>query len=169
MNSTEIKELMKSSYAFRAGSIFIPEYTHGDLRIDALVVDTRRRWIRGFEIKTSRSDFLQDDKWMLYSDFCSSLSIICPSEIINPEEVQRPFGLMWIVPTMRRENVGYPDSREVATGGHHLVWKKKPTRRFQRRNSLAWLWTYTNVLEKEILRLDREAESLRQGMKRRAG
>jgi len=140
MNAPEIKELLKNSYAFRSSSIFIPEYTWGDLRIDALVLDTRRRWIRGFEIKISRNDFLQDDKWVLYSEFCSSLSIVCPAEVIQPSEIKKPFGLMWVEP-------GKWETR--------LLWKKKPIK-FQKRNSLAWFWTYTNVLEKEIIRMDRE-------------
>jgi len=149
MTALEIKKFLKRSYAFRTQSIFIPEYTYGDLRIDAIVVDTARRWIRGFEIKTSRSDFLQDDKWVLYSEFCSSLSVVCPEGVVRPEEIKKPFGLLWIL------------HKTDAYNPRNLIWKKKPLN-FQKRQSLSWFWTYTNVLEKEILRLDREAGLLRE-------
>ena len=156
MTAQEIKDYLKNAYAYRTSSIFIPEYTWKGLRIDAIILDTSKRWIRGFEIKVSRGDFLQDDKWLLYSEFCSSLSIVCPADVVKPEEIKKPFGLLWIVPTLWGEKIT----------GHHLVWKKKPMN-FQRRDSLAWFWTYTHVLETEILRLDREASHLRTEMRYR--
>ena len=147
MTAAEIKEILKDSYAFRSYSLFIPEYTWKDLRVDALIVDISRRWIRGFEIKVNRADFIKDDKWTLYSEFCSSLSVVCPEGLIHPEEIQKPFGLVWI-----------------SQGRDRVKWKKKPVN-FQRRNSLSWLWTYTHVLETEIIRLDREADLLRRELK----
>ena len=146
MTASEIKNILKNQYAHQWASVFVPEYTSGDLRIDALVVDTRKRWIRGFEIKTSRSDFLQDNKWILYSQFCSSISIVCPEGLIQADEINKPFGLLWVLNT---DKVTY-DMRTQIT-----VWKKRP-QNFQKRNSLAWFWTYTHVLETEIVRLDRE-------------
>lgn len=127
------------------GSVYVPEYTWGDLRIDALVIDTRKRWVRGFEIKLSRSDFLRDEKWQLYTEFCSSLSIVCPKGLIAKSEVSEPFGLLYVSRTKY---------------GVEHTWIKKP-KRFQRRNSLAWIWTYIKVLEKELPRLVHELEQLR--------
>jgi len=149
MTAAEIKEILKNSYAFRSYSLFVPEFTWGDLRIDAIMLDLSRKWIRGFEIKTDRGDFLKDDKWTLYSKFCSSLSVVCPEGLIQPKEVEKPFGLLWIV---------------AGQHGQRVSWKRKPAN-FQRRNSLSWLWTYTKVLETEIIRLDREAGYLRQRVK----
>ena len=146
MTAKEVKETLKRLYAYRTSSIFIPEYTWKDLRIDALIVDIRKRWIRGFEVKVNRGDFLRDDKWMLYSEFCSSLSVVCPENIVMPEEIKKPYGLLWIM-----------EERY----GHRLVWKKKPMN-FQKRDGLAWFWTYTNVLETELLRLDREVAYIKQ-------
>lgn len=97
MTAKEVKETLKRLYAYRTSSIFIPEYTWKDLRIDALIVDIRKRWIRGFEVKVNRGDFLRDDKWMLYSEFCSSLSVVCPENIVMPEEIKKPYGLLWIM------------------------------------------------------------------------
>jgi hypothetical protein len=150
MNAAEIKNKLKEHYAFEWGSVFIPEYTHGDLRIDALLVNIRKKWIRGFEIKVSHSDFIQDDKWILYSQFCSSLSFVCPENIIMPEEIKKPFGLLWIVPDRYSTK---------------MVWKRKP-QNFQKRNCLSWFWTYTHILELEIMRLDRECQDLKEHMKR---
>ncbi len=162
MIASEIKDYLKNAYAYRTSSIFIPEYTWGNLRIDALIVDISKRWIRGFEIKVSRSDFVRDDKWVLYSQFCSSISIVCPAEVVKPEEIKKPFGLLWLVPS-KYGNAGIGDD---PTMGYRLSWKKKPMN-FQRRDALAWFWTYTHVLEMELLRLDREAADLRHTMKYR--
>lgn len=113
-------------------SVCIPEFTWGDLRVDAAVVDLRTRWIRGFEIKMSRADFQRDEKWILYSRFCSSLSIVCPHGLIKPEEVEKPFGLLWV-------------------GEGSVQWAKKP-KNLQKREAFAWLWTYMNVIERENFR-----------------
>ncbi len=127
------------------GAVYVPEYTWENLRIDALVIDIHKRWVRGFEVKVSRSDFLRDEKWQLYSQFCSSLSIACPKGLIAKDEVPDPFGLLW-----------------VWHGRHSIEHKceKKP-KRFQRRESLAWVFTYIKILEKELPRLVHEIEQLR--------
>lgn len=127
------------------GSVYVPEYTWNELRIDALVIDTRKRWVRGFEIKLSRSDFLRDEKWQLYTQFCSSLSIVCPKGLIAKSEVSDPFGLLYVSRTKY---------------GQEFKWEKKP-RRFQRRESLSWVWTYIKVIERELPRLVMEIEQLR--------
>lgn len=142
MNTKEIMEILSASYAY-SSSIFVPEFTYGDLRADAIIIDTKKRWIRAFEIKTSKADFIQDDKWTMYSQFCSSLSIVCPEDLIQPEEIEKPFGLLWVFP----KNTLSSDFKNK-----RVVWKKKP-QNFQKRNSLAWFWTYTKVIEMELVRL----------------
>lgn len=126
-------------------SIYVPEFTYGAHRIDAAVIDLQSRWIRGFEIKTSFSDFKRDDKYLLYSQFLSSLSIVCPIGLIPAVEVQKPVGLLWI-----GGSATFPE----------FHWVKKP-KRFQCRESLAWFWTYTHVIEKELPRLEFENQTLR--------
>jgi hypothetical protein len=128
------------------GSVYIPEFTWGGLRIDALVVDTDTRWARGFEIKMTRSDYVRDTKWACYTQFCSSLSIVCPAGLIQKAEVPDPFGLLYV-------------SLEGYGGGETAKWEKKP-KRFQRRAGLAWLWTYVGILEKELPRLVFENQRL---------
>ena len=114
--------------------LFIHEFTFYGLRIDAVVLNLRERKVRGFEIKVSREDFLQDKKWQLYSQFCSELSIVCPSELIQVDEVKSPFGLLWIGPA------------------GEYIWKKRP-KNIQHRDALAWTWRYLEILETEFPRL----------------
>jgi hypothetical protein len=132
--------LSKSNYS----NLFIPEFTWGDLRIDAIMIDTKHRWVRGFEIKINKQDFIKDNKWVEYSKFCSSLCVVCPEGVIQPEDIEKPFGLIWI--TKQSYN--------------RIKYKKKPIN-FQKRNSLSWLYTYTRVLETEFRRIYFEIESLK--------
>jgi len=122
--------------------VYVPEFTYGDKRIDVVIIDTGKRWIRGFEIKVSRSDFLRDEKWQSYTEFCSSLTIVCPEGLIGRDEVQPPFGLLYVMP--------YGDFK----------WIRKP-KRFQHRSGLAWLYTYVRVIEKELPRMAIEVERMR--------
>ena len=137
MTAGDIQKKLKG--LARWDNIYVPEFTFGGLRLDAILIDVRHRWIRGFEIKVSKQDFKQDIKWTMYSEFCSSLSIVCPEGLIQPEEIKSPFGLVWI-----KEKDTY--------GWNQFVWKKRP-KNFQKRDSLAWLWTYVKVIEIEFARM----------------
>ena len=155
MNSLEIKELLrKKAYAYN--HIFIPEFTWENLRIDALLLDTGHKWIRGYEIKTKRIDFQRDQKWTEYSQFCSSLCIVCPESLIDKKEIKAPFGLIWII---KSDNYsGFWNEKDKCY--YDVIYKKKP-KNFQKRNSLSWLWTYNNVLTLEIRRLYFENEQIK--------
>lgn len=138
MNAAFITEILRGEI----DGLFIPEFTYGDTRIDAVVIDVRRRNVRGFEVKVAKEDYLRDKKWQMYSAFCSSLSIVCPEGLLQVEEVSKPFGLAWV----------YEDGR--------LEWQRMP-RNLQSRESLAWTLTYLSVLEKEIARLVPENNGLK--------
>jgi len=131
--------------------VYVPELTYGQRRIDAAIIDVKKRWIRGFEIKISRADFLRDEKWHEYSQFCSSLSIACPEGLIEAREVQAPFGLVYVY----REPVN-PYTEKTHLRGK---WVRKP-RRFQRRDGLAWLYQYVRVIESELPRMNLAVERL---------
>ena len=138
-------------------NVYIDEYTHGGLRIDGISVNTRERTIKGYEVKVSRSDFKQDKKWHLYGEFCSSLSIVCPPNLIQPGEIDRPFGLIWIGYKARK--TGYLDFGEwdvVET----FEYKKRP-KELADVNMYNWLFTYMRVLEFEFPRLVGEVADLR--------
>jgi len=126
-----------------SNAVYVKEFTYGSYRIDSIIIDLRKRWIRGFEIKMTRADFLKDEKWQSYTEFTSSLSIVCPDGLITPEEINKPFGLLYV--------------KNGADHGRTLRWVKKPTR-FQRRDGMAWLYLYLRVLEKEFPRMSWELE-----------
>lgn len=48
----------------------------------------------GCEIKVSRSDFLNDNKWQNYLPYCTEFYFVSPPGIIGPEEVPEQAGLM---------------------------------------------------------------------------
>ena len=132
MNTTDVYKTLKRFN--RWGNFLIPEYTWGDLRIDAIIINTDKKWIRGYEIKVSRGDFLNDDKWQKYSTFCSSLSVVCPFGLIQKNEICKPYGLLW-----------------VGKNGEYS-WQRKP-KNFQKREALAWVFQYYRVVESEFKRL----------------
>jgi hypothetical protein len=56
----------------------------------------------GYEIKCSRADFLKDHKWPSYLDYCNAFYFVCPPKIIDPEELPRDVGLLWVASTSTR-------------------------------------------------------------------
>ena len=74
-----------------------PTWFATHLKLDAWAM--KRSWakpkVTGYEVKRSRSDFLRDDKWQGYLDYCNELYFVCPAEIIRPEEVGEHAGLLW--------------------------------------------------------------------------
>lgn len=77
--------------------------THGamHLRMDAWAM--KCSWSNpltyGYEIKVSRNDFLRDDKWHRYLDYCNEFSFVCPHGLIQPEELPEKVGLLWLAKT----------------------------------------------------------------------
>jgi hypothetical protein len=49
----------------------------------------------GYEIKVSRGDFLQDEKWQGYLPYCNKFYFVCPAKMIDPKEVPADAGLLW--------------------------------------------------------------------------
>lgn len=49
-------------------------------------------WI--YEIKISRQDFLQDNKWMTYLPYCTDFYFVAPAGIIDVSEVPEQAGLL---------------------------------------------------------------------------
>jgi hypothetical protein len=54
--------------------------------------------ITGYEIKVSRSDFLQDSKWHLYLQYCNEFYFVVPYGLINKNELPENVGLMYYNP-----------------------------------------------------------------------
>jgi len=69
-------------------------------KIDALSI--KPSWsapcITAYEVKVSRSDFLNDDKWPAYREVSHRFYWACPAGMIQPEEVADDCGLIWYNP-----------------------------------------------------------------------
>ncbi len=77
-----------------------PTISRDHMRLDAVAIPrsySHPRFI-GYEVKVSRSDWLRDDKWHAYTDFCHEFYIACPSGLIQHEEVPEGVGLAWVTP-----------------------------------------------------------------------
>jgi len=129
---------------------YIKEYTYNGMRADSITINFDTRQIRAFEIKTSRSDFLRDKKWSTYSEFCSTLVMVCPAGLILKEEIEPPLGLLWVFNEKRFDNI------------HVTKWIRRP-KNFQSRNGLAWIYTYMRVIEKEFPRVISELNKYKKG------
>ena len=50
--------------------------------------------IQGYEVKVSRSDFLNDQKWMAYLPMCNQLYWVCAADVCDISEIPEPCGLI---------------------------------------------------------------------------
>lgn len=71
------------------------------LILDALAI--KKSWSRpcftGYEVKVDRNDFLNDEKWPGYMDYCHRFYFACPKGLIKPEELPDEVGLVWYDPS----------------------------------------------------------------------
>ena len=106
VTSTMIKKALTS---FHEKDFFITECKtcstyfpdpQGLLKFDGLAV--RRSYtkpcITGYEIKVSRGDFLQDNKWHLYLQYCNEFYFVVPAGLITKEEIPENVGLIYYYP-----------------------------------------------------------------------
>lgn len=120
MQNVTAKDILLALENKHFDDVFVPECKGGPTwagrhsRLDAWAMP--RSWVRwttyGYEIKVSRSDFVQDEKWVRYLDLCHQLYFVCPWGMIRVEEAPEAAGLMWLTNT-----------------GSRLVIKKKAPRR----------------------------------------
>lgn len=86
-----------------AKDLFVPEckmgesWGGGSRRLDAWAMP--RSWspltFIGYEIKTSRSDFLQDRKWEVYLPVVHEFYFVVPAKLVDPKELPDNVGLLW--------------------------------------------------------------------------
>jgi hypothetical protein len=66
--------------------------------MDGLAI--KKSWAKpcltGYEIKVSRSDFMNDEKWPIYKESCHRFYFACPKGLIQPDELPDDVGLIWI-------------------------------------------------------------------------
>lgn len=116
------KDVLKLLAVKHAQDVFVPECKNGPTwsgdghhyRLDAWAMT--RSWanmvMTGYEVKISRSDFLNDDKWRAYLPLCNRFYFVAPRGIIQKEELPAEVGLL-----------------EVASTGRVLVTKRKAQHR----------------------------------------
>lgn len=99
MNSSQIISLLKQKHAEH---LFVSECKDGStclgghLRLDAWVM--LPTWSPpttiGYEVKVSRSDWLNDQKMDAYAPLCHRLYVVAPVGVVKPEELPVSVGLM---------------------------------------------------------------------------
>lgn len=108
VTSTDIKlalrdmHLSRSSYFItecKTCSTYFPD-PQGLLKFDGLAIikSYTKPCIIGYEIKVSRNDFKQDNKWHLYLQYCNEFFFVVPTGLIKKEELPDNVGLIYYNP-----------------------------------------------------------------------
>lgn len=102
---TDIKLALKKMYNSRSAYFFTECKTcstyfpdpQGLLIFDGLAITKSytKPLIVGYEIKVSRSDFLSDNKWHLYLQYCNEFYFVVPRGLIKKEELPDGVGLLY--------------------------------------------------------------------------
>jgi len=97
MNASALVALLAEKHK---NDVFVVECKTGNFstsRFDAWAME--RSWekpkIIGYEVKVTRADFLQDDKWHNYLPFCNQFYFVTPYKMVQPVEVPDKCGLLW--------------------------------------------------------------------------
>jgi hypothetical protein len=108
VTSTDIKLALKEFHSGKP-SYFITECKtcstyfpdpQGLLKFDGLAITKSytKPNIIGYEIKVSRNDFLQDNKWHLYLQYCNEFFFVVPKGLVRKEELPENVGLIYYDP-----------------------------------------------------------------------
>ena len=108
------------------------------LDVWAMKKSWRNPYTYGYEIKVSRGDFLRDEKWKVYLDYCTDFYFVAPPGVIDPKELPDEAGLLVCTKNVKRlltkkhapsRRVNIPDSifryilmwRVQEVGAHDIV------------------------------------------------
>ncbi|OEH86237.1 hypothetical protein BHU72_11925 [Desulfuribacillus stibiiarsenatis] len=76
--------------------------THAAGKGELLIMDAvaiKKSWanpcITVYEVKVDRQDFLRDDKWRGYTNYGHQFSFVCPTGLIEPQELPDDVGLIY--------------------------------------------------------------------------
>ncbi len=106
VTSTDIKKALAEYHSkdyfiteCKTCSTYFPD-PQGLLKFDGLAI--RKSYtgpcITGYEIKVSRGDFLQDNKWHLYLQYCNEFYFVVPVGLIEKDELPDNVGLIYYYP-----------------------------------------------------------------------
>lgn len=114
MTEQDIRQEFREYFRGRLNHVGLFEFGIKEAIFDAFMIQPFDRKIRGFEFKVSRSDFLSDiklkpetiaynwnldryvAKWTKYLTYVNIFYWVCPSGLIQPNEIKEPAGLIWI-------------------------------------------------------------------------
>lgn len=89
-------------------------------RFDLIRIDPHRQYIRIFEFKSCRADFISDKKWQKYLKYCHTFTFVCPRGVIKKEDLPNGVGLLWLYQWKWKESDSWVLDSE---------WIKKPRKR----------------------------------------
>jgi hypothetical protein len=96
--------VMESLRKHHSRDVFVEECKNGQswgnnlLRLDAWAMPRSYSPFRtiGYEVKVSRADFEQDQKWIEYVDYCHLFFFVCPAGLIRSTDLPKGIGLKWV-------------------------------------------------------------------------
>lgn len=108
VTSTDIKIALQEAHSKRPTyfitecktcSTYFPD-PQGLLKFDGLAITKSytKPNIIGYEIKVSRNDFRQDNKWHLYLQYCNEFYFVVPSGLVKKDELPDNVGLIYYNP-----------------------------------------------------------------------
>ncbi len=126
INADTIKAALKNKHS---KDLVVTECKNGDtwynsnlLKMDvwALVRTWSPSRTVGYEIKVSRSDFEQDQKWTGYFDYCHEFYFVCPAGLIRGQDLPQNIGLIWVSAggrlfTKRKAEYHKPDNDKLVS------------------------------------------------------
>lgn len=97
-NASVSIEDIKTFFRTHNNGVFFSMFEAGldGRRFDLIRIDPYRNYIRIFEFKSCRADFLSDRKYKKYLKYCHTLTFVCPREVIRKDDLPSGIGLMWI-------------------------------------------------------------------------
>lgn len=136
ITSTDIKKALANLHCkdffiteCKNGSTYFPP-SQGLLKFDGLAITKSytQPCITGYEIKVSRGDFLQDDKWHLYLQYCNKFYFVVPAGLIKKEELPDDVGLIYYYPesgTLRsKKKALYRDIEEPVGIYKYIIYSR---------------------------------------------
>ncbi len=82
--------------------------------------------ITGYEIKVSRSDFLGDNKWHLYLQYCNEFYFVVPVGLVAKNEIPEDVGLIYYYPEtgklLKKRRAVYRKIEEILEKHQILGW-----------------------------------------------
>jgi len=123
-------------------------------RLDLFYFNRWNRETKGYEIKVSKEDFLQDHKWQTYLKFCTRFYFIAPTGIIKLEELPDEIGLMEIDVVGDDESILYYKIKhgEIEDGEQSYSLKRKFTKRAKKLHDVAEK-EYIQLLEGLLIKI----------------